>query len=382
MHFFDKQVGKKRTLIKLISVIILISSCNFSYSADKIKVASIFAKSGIAAAGNLTAIVGIRFAIQEINRNGGILGKEVEIIEYDNQSTPLHSKKAAEEAVQEGVSAVLGANWSSHSQAMAAVLQEANIPMLAVFSTNPDVTRVGDYIFRVCFIDSFQGRIMANFAIQNLKARKAAIMVNSSSRYSEGLASYFREHFVAAGGQIVIEENYLQDEESFSPYLEKIIPVKPDVIFVPGHIVDSGRIIKQARDIGLTVPILGGDGWATSMYDHAGSALDGNYFSGHWHEKNTTEKSREFVNNYSESSEIPMDGGTALAYDAVYLFANAVRNAGSFTPSKIRDALAATHEFIGVTGSITFDEFGDPVKPGIITKFDKGSILYVQSVTP
>lgn len=382
MSFFHERLFRSTTIAWAVTVFFLVLASNSSEAAEKIKIASIFAQSGVAAAGNLSAIQGVRFAVDELNKQGGLLGKELEVIEIDNHSTALYSRQAAEQAIKEGAVVVIGANWSSHSLAIAPILQEAQIPMISTFSTNPDVTLVGDYIFRVCFIDSFQGRIMANFAKQELHARKAAILINSSSRYSEGLADHFNKHFVAQGGQVVLEENYIQEIEDFSPYLEKVIAHQPDVLFVPGHIIDSALIIKQVREAGFTRPVLGGDGWGDSMYKYAGSALEGNYFSGHWHEEITAKKSRDFVKKYHENSKITADGGTALAYDAVCLFADAVRRAGTLDPAKIRDALATTDGFIGVTGKIAFNEFRNPVKPGIINKFDKGQIVYLKTILP
>ncbi|WDP92151.1 MAG: ABC transporter substrate-binding protein [Desulfobacter sp.] len=368
---------------RIIIIISLIITATFSQAAETVKIASIFAKTGKAAAGNLSAITGVRFAVRQLNQQGGLLGKTVEIIEYDNHSTSLHSKKAAQKAAEAGVAAVFGANWSSHSMAMAPVLQAARIPMLAIYSTNPAVTRAGDFIFRVCFIDSFQGRIMSNFAFRDLKARTAAVLINASQKYSEGLADFFIRDFQAKGGKILFKADYLHDATDYSPPLEAIVTLKPDVVFVPGNIVDSALIIKQARDMGLEIPFLGGDGWGTSMYDHAGAALHGAYFTVHWHEENQAPQSRHFVTEYYRNfKKPPVDSGTALAFDAVFLFADAVKRAGSIEPEKVRPALAATRDFNGITGKIAFNEGRDPVKSAIILKFDDGKTRYVKTVQP
>jgi branched-chain amino acid transport system substrate-binding protein len=351
-------------------------------AAEKIKVGSIFAKSGPATIGGQSAIEGIRFAVQELNDNGGVRGKQIQIVEIDNQSTALGSKLAAEKAVEEDVVIVFGANWSSHSIAMAPVLQRARIPMISPFSTNPDVTQVGDYIFRVCFIDPFQGRIMASFATRHLKAKTAAILTNASGRYSEGLSEYFRQHFVFLGGKVVFSADYLYNTEDFTIHLKEIVKLKPDVVFVPGHIIDSGRIIKQSRGMGIKVPILGGDGWGDAMYDHAGAALDDAYYSDHWHENNENAKSLRFVKNFREEFKSKENAGTALAYDAVYLFADAAARASSLDPTEIRNALAKTDQFEGITGRISFNEFGDPIKPAVIWKYLQGKSMYIKTVEP
>lgn len=366
--------------IMIVSCLVL--SASFSEAAEKVTIASIFGKTGPSAHGNKGTIEGIRFAVQELNQQGGLLGKQVEILEYDNQSTPLHSKLAAEKAVKAGVIAVFGANWSSNSLAMAPVLQAAKIPMISPFSTNPDVTIVGDYIFRICFIDSFQGPVMARFAFQDLKAKTAAILINANSRYSEGLAEFFNQCFKKQGGKILFKANYLQDADDFTSYLRKIKRLHPDIVFVPGHNADSVRIIKQARESGLSVPFLGGDGWGNEMYEYAGSAIHGNFYSGHWHKDNENKKSRRFVEKYKKKFGKIEKSGPALAYDVVFLFADAVRRADSLEPAKVRDALMATRNFNGVTGNITFNHNGDPIKPAVILKFDKGTSVYVKTVAP
>ncbi len=363
-------------------VILPVSAGWTSPPPGPIKVAAIFAKTGKAAAGNLNSFEGIRFAVGKLNQKGGILGQKIELMEFDNHSTPMHSKKAAQKAVESGVSIVFGANWSSHSMAMAKVLEKARIPMIAIYSTNPDVTRVGNYIFRVCFIDPFQGRIMSNFAFQDLKARTASVLINTSGRYSEGLADYFIRDFKAKGGKILFKEGYLHDTLNFSLLLEKIIPLKPDVVFVPGNILDSARIIKQARESGLMAPFLGGDGWGDSMYAHAGEALEGAFFSVHWHQDMDSNKNRQFVKEYRNFSKVPVDSGTALAYDAVFLFAHAAKRAHSVEPERVRQALAATRDFKGIAGNITFNEHRNPIKPAVILKFGSKSPVFVKAVNP
>ena len=311
-----------------------------------------------------------------------MLCKTIQLLEFDNASTALGSKLAAQKAVKAGVKAVFGASWSSNSLAMAPVLQAAKIPMISPYSTNPDVTLVGDYIFRVCFIDSFQGKVMANFAFQDLKAITAAVLTNASSRYSTTLSKIFTQSFKELGGKVLFEEMYLQDTDDFHTYLNKIKLLQPDILFVPGHNINSARIIKQTRDIGIKIPILGGDGWGTSMYEFAGSALHGNYYSGHWHKNSKNSKSQLFVKKYQKEIGKVDRGGPALAYDTVSLYADAVRRAGSFQPSKVQEALAATKAFKGVTGDIIFNKNGDPIKPAVILKFDNGTSIYVKTINP
>lgn len=360
---------------------LMICNASLSFGGQTIKVASVFSKTGTAALDNLSAMKGVRFAVEEINRNGGVLGRQMELIEFDNKSTALGSKISAKKAVESGVVTVFGANYSNHSLAMASILQEAGIPMISPYSTHPAVTLTGNYIFRVCYTDSFQAAIIANFAFKDLEAKTAGVLVNANRTYCEGLADSFAEHFSKLGGRVVFTSNYLDQTADFIPLIEKIKILHPDVVFLPGYIKDSGFIIKQARHEGVTTPFVGADGWNNSMYETVGNVIEGNYFSNQWHPDGPGTKNREFVEKYKKRSE-SLNPGSALGEDCVFLFADAVTRAGSFEPAKIRDAIAATVNFQGVTGLISFDENGDPVKSAVILKFDKGTSVYVKTVSP
>ncbi|MDM8524926.1 ABC transporter substrate-binding protein [Desulfococcaceae bacterium HSG8] len=343
--------------------------------------AAVFAKTGKGGKDGSKFLEAVRFPIEEINKQGGLLGKHIELIEFDNKSEPLTSKISAVKAVKAGVSAVIGAVWSSNSLAMAPVLQKAGIPMISPASTNPDVTLVGNYIFRTCFIDPFQGAVMANFAIQDLGAKTAVVLNNANSSYSVGLAKVFTQRFRELGGKIPWEGDYLDEETDFSLLLKKIKTIKPDVGFVPGRSTDSALIISQARKMGLSAIFLGGDSWNENMYDYAGKGLHGNYCSDHWHPKIPDKVSQDFVKQYKEKYG-GVFGRHALCYDTVHILADAIRRANSSEPDHIRDALAETKNFHGVTGKITMNKNGDPVKPAVILKFDKGTVIYVRSVEP
>lgn len=199
----------------LIVTILLFFNISFLEAAETVRVASIFGKTGPGAFANKATIEGVRFAVRELNRQGGLLGKQIELLEFDNKSSAIHSKLVAQKAVKDEVIAVFGANWSSNSLAMAQVLQAAKIPMISPLATNPDVTLVGNYIFRVCFIDSFQGTVLAKFALQDLNVQTAAILINASARYSEDLAQFFKQYFEKQGGKIVFQAHYLQDTDDF-----------------------------------------------------------------------------------------------------------------------------------------------------------------------
>lgn len=363
-----------------ISMIIPLSAM----AAEPIKVAAIFPKSGDGIANSVFSFRGVSLAAEEINAQGGILGRQMEIIELDNRTTPIGSKIAASKAVRHDVTAVIGAGWSSNSLAMAPILQKAGIPMITSVSTNPKVTLEGNYIFRVCFTDPFQGKIMAQFAIQDLSTQTAVIMTKIDSDYSMGVSQYFKDAFLREKGKILAEEKYLRQTMDFTDSLEKIRALKPDAVYVPGHSRDSSFLIRQAAKLGIRTHFLGGDGWDIAMLKFAGKAAEGNYYSHHWHSEVPYPSSRKLLADYYRkygkgfvSSMCP------LAYDAVMVLADAIRRAQSTDRKQIRDALASTKAFKGATGTITFDENGDPLnKEGVILTFADGKVAFVKSVKP
>jgi len=263
---------------------------------------------------------------------------------------------------------------------MAPVLQEAGIPMVATTSTNPQVTAVGDCIFRACFTDDFQGRVLARFALEELQARTAVLMTNTDNAYSTALARYFREPF-ARRGRVLAELEYLQETSDFRVQLEQVLRLAPDVLFVPGYHRDSGFIIKQARAMGITATGLGGDGWDEAMYEYAGDSLEGAYYSEQWHHLLPEQRNRAFVEDFARRHGLPRAGLTALSYDAAGLVIDAIRRAGPEpAPAAIRAALAATRAYPGITGDITFDAQGDPIgKPAVILRWTGGRAVYHRS---
>ncbi len=357
------------------------------FGAEPVRIAAIFPETGEAvqsAIGGVSPeLLGTRQAVKELNRQGGLLGKQLLLIEYDNKSTALGSKTAALQAIKDGVIAVIGSSWSSLSLGMAPVLQAARIPMIAPISTSPEVTLVGNYIFRACFIDTFQGSVMADFARTDLRARTAVVFTNTGEVYCMDLAKFFISQFTRGGGKILWEGDYLADATDFTPLLKKLQHLNPDVIFLPGMPRDSGFIIKQARKMGITTKFLGGDGWGGEMYDYGGKMIEGNYFCAHWHTQSSGEKSRLFVKASQDLYGPDMFQGIALSYDAVMLLADAVKRARSIEPAKIKDALADTKAFTGITGEITFDENRNPInKSAVILKFENGATRYVKTINP
>ncbi len=349
-------------------------------SAPPIRIAAVFAKSGEAAEDNLELFEAVRFAVDEFNAKGGLHGRAVELREYDNHSTPIQSRLAARQAVQDGNVAVIGASWSSHSLAMAPYLQKMKIPMISPDSTHPDVTAAGDFIFRACFIDPFQGQALARFAYDQLKAHTAVIVRNITSDYSLGLSEEFSKRFARQGGHVNAVLNYKSQQQDFRDILTHVRQLNPDVLFIPGH-AESGFIVRQAQEMGIQAIMLGGDGWPyRQFYANGGQDLKTGYYSAHWNKQLPTQASQRFIHEYKKVYDVT--DFAAIAYDAACLLLNAISNATTPTPQDIRDALAQTHDFHGVTGDITFNQQGDPQKQVIIMKISDGRPSFYALVKP
>lgn len=357
-----------------------------SVFAESVKIAAIFAKNGLAAGSNDKYFRGTVLAVREINETGGVLGRDVELIELDNKSTLQGSRQAALEAIRRDVIAVIGAGWSSHSLAMAPLLQEAGIPMITPGSTNPEVTRIGDHIFRTCFTDAFQGRVMARFARKELGAETAFILKNVSSHYSLDLAGFFKDDFSSLGGKVPWEGRYKEKDLDFMEVLKPIRDFRPDVVFLPGYVRDSALILKQAFSMGIDTPFLGGDGWSWSgqMRELAGDILEGNYYCSHWHEDADFGNRGPLETFYKlNDREKRTYFGSLSSYDAVTVLIEAIRTAGGLDRKKIRDALASTRNFQGTLGDITFDENRNPVnRRAVVLKFEGGRSVLVKTVKP
>jgi branched-chain amino acid transport system substrate-binding protein len=330
-----------------------------------VEIGVIVAQSGKAEDYGHAAIRGAQMAVNEINEKGGVCGHLLQLVLFDNKSTALNSKEAATKAVLRKVAGVVGAVWSTHSLAMAPVFQQHGIPMISPGSTAPEVTQSGDYIFRTCYTDKFQGKLMADFAYHSTQYRRAAVLTNISETYCRILARYFTVNFEANGGKVVYEAGYKGLANDYQDILAPITSLKPDVVFVPGYSQDSGLIIKQARKLGIDAVFMGGDAWETVVAEYAGSALKGSYYSTFWHPKVTYPRNRKFVDRYrSVYGTGQISAYAPLAYDAVWLLADAIRRSKSLNPKKIRQALAATQNFQGATGRFSFNADGDPVSKG------------------
>ena len=327
---------------------------------------------------------GARLAIDELNQSGGVLGVPLSLLVEDDRNEPAEAASAVSKLItRDHVVALIGENASSRSLAAAPIAQSYRVPMISPSSTNVEVTKKGDYIFRACFTDEAQGRALAAFARRSLRASAAALLVDARSDYSVGLAEAFRKGFTAAGGRIVAELKYSEGDSDFSGQLTAIAALSPEVLFVPGYYTDAGLIARQARGLGLNAVLLGGDGWdSPRLAEIGGAALEGAYFSNPFSVDEPSPTVSAFVSAYAKAYGTPPDGIAALSYDSARLLADAIRRAGSTEGKRVRDALAATADFPGVTGTISFDADRNPVKPVLILKIEKGKFRYVESVPP
>jgi len=327
---------------------------------------------------------GVEMAVDEINKAGGVMGRKVRVIVEDDQGEPNKAATVVSKLVnQDKVHAVLGEVASSNSLAAAPKAQEARVPMISPSSTNPNVTQVGDYIFRVCFIDPFQGDVMAKFAANNLKAKSAAILYDFNSDYSRGLREFFTRSFKASGGQIVAEQSYTQGDRDFSGQLTQIRAANPDVIYVPGYYGEVGVIANQTKQLGIKAPLLGGDGWdSPQLWQLGGAALNGDYISNHYSVDDPMPAVQKFVSEYKARYNILPDALAALGYDSMRVLADAITRAGSTDSAKLRDAIAATKNFPGITGTITIDKDRNSVKSAVVLKLQDGKFVYDTTIYP
>ncbi len=327
---------------------------------------------------------GLMLAVKEINAAGGVKGKKIEVKWLDDAGKTQEAGLAVTRLITENhVVAIIGEVASSLSLAGGRVAQQKGIPMISPSSTNPDVTDLGDMIFRVCFIDPFQGYVGAKFARENLKAQKAAILYDQAQAYSQGLRVEFKKSFIKLGGEIVTEQAYSGGDSDFSAQLTTIRDTKPDVIYLPGYYTDVGNTVLQARKLGLPQPFLGGDGWdSAQLAKIAGSAIEGSYYSNHYSHEETRPAVQNFVKKYKEDFGAVPDGLAALGYDAMVILADAMKRAPSLGGKDLAKAISETKDFSAVTGIITIDEHRNPRKPAVVVMMKGGQPTYVTTIEP
>ena len=373
-------------------VLLMLMACNKpvgdagggSAGGGTIKVGEFASLTGKEAAFGQSSHKGTALAIEEINAAGGVLGRKLQHIFEDNQSKQGESATIASKLItRDNVVALLGEVASGRSLEAAPTCQKFKIPMISPSSTNPKVTEMGDYIFRVCFIDPFQGTVMATFAKKTLKVNQVALLTDVSAPYSVGLAKYFKERFTADGGSIVLEQKFSSGDKDFKAQLTAIKAAGPQAIFVPCYYTEAGLIASQARQLGLTVPLFGGDGWeAPELLQIGGAALEGCYYSTHYSPEDSSSAVQNFVKKFKAKYNETPDAMAALGYDSAFVLADAMKRAGSTDGTKVRDALAVTKDFSGVTGKTTIDAHRNATKPAVIIAIKDGKFKYVETIAP
>jgi len=347
---------------------------------DKVRVGVFVSLTGGTAGYGLSSMNGFRMAAEEINSRGGVGGRQVELLVEDTRSDALETARVVRRLVGErNVHALLGEVVSSRSLVAAPIAQAAGVAMLTPSSTNPEVTEHGEYVFRSCYTDPFQANALARFAADGLRARRAALLIDRSQAYSVELADLFREAFARRGGQVVSEQPYSEGEEDFTQQLMQAGSASPDVIFVPGYYREAGMIARRAKELGIDAPLVGGDGWdSPGLYHIGGEYLRGSFFSNHFSVDDRDPAVQTFVEDYIGLYGYPPDAFAATAYDATRILLHAVRDAGSLDRRRIRDALASTAGFKGVTGTITLGPDRNAIKPIVIIRIETGGLYAVQ----
>ncbi len=372
-------------LLATLALLATVAAPLLAAANDPIKVGHYGSLTGKDAAFGVATGKGVRLAIEEINAQGGVLGRKLEYLVEDIQSKQGESATAVKKLIsRDKVTVMIGANASANSLEAAPICQNAKIPMMAISSTNERVTTIGDYIFRICFIDPFQGAVLAKFAHGSLKAKRVALLTATNSPYSVGLSAVMRERFTALGGEIVAEQKYAEGDKDFRAQLTAIRTARPDVIAATGFYSEAALICIQARSLGLNIPLIGGDGWeAPQLTELGGKAVEGTYYCTYFSADNHAPEVQAFVKRYQArwNNEKP-EGVAALGYDAMFVIADAMKRSGATEGPKLRDAIAATKNFAGVTGKTTIDAKRNSEKAAVMLTVKNGRTEFFEQVVP
>ncbi len=371
-----------RGLALLAFALLGVAAC--SQNENVIRIGVFNSLTGGTATFGISSTNGIKMAAEEWNAKGGLLGKQIQLIVEDDQSKPEEAAMVVTKLVnQNRVAAILGEVASSRTLAGAPIAQKAGIPLITPASTNPKVTKVGSYIFRVCYTDSFQGAVCARFAVQKLGLKRLAILTDVKNDYSIGLADYFKRDAVLLGGEIVSEESYSEGDTDFRAQLTSIKGANPEVIFVPGYYTEAGLIAKQVAEQNMNVKLIGGDGWdSPRTVEIGGAAVEGAFFCNHYSAEDTSQMVRTFVANHVKKYGYVPDAMAPLSYDAAELLFDAIQRAGSIDGAKIRDAIAQTKDFPGVCGNITIDAERNARKAAVMLQINQGKLKVYDVIQP
>jgi branched-chain amino acid transport system substrate-binding protein len=366
------------------AAIFLTSGCNKG-GGDEILIGEYGSLTGPNATFGISSTNGLKLAVEELNNSGGLLGKKVKLITYDDQGKPSEAQTVVQRLIKnDNVVAVIGEVASSNSKAGAPICQQSKIPMISPASTNPEVTAIGDYIFRVCFIDPFQATVVSKFILNTLKLKKVALLKDVKNAYSTGLSDFFEKEFKNMGGEIVEVQSFSAGDKDFKAQLTSLKAKNPEAIFIPAYYTDVNLISIQAREIGLTCPLIGSDGWESEKLTEgkAKDALEGCYFSTHVSTENPDPKIQEFIKKYKAKYNAMPDAMAFLAYDAGLILFEAIKKAGVTDPEKVKNELAKIKDFSGVTGKISINEQRNAVKPAVILEIKGGEFKFKETVQP
>lgn len=382
-----------KTCLALVAALAMVAGCKngggetAKPASDEIVIGEYGSMTGSEANFGQSTHNGVTIAIEEINAAGGIKGKKVKLVHYDDQGKTSEVGTAVTRLItNDNVLAIIGEVASSLSLAGGQIAQQHGVPMVSPSSTNPKVTETGDYVFRVCFIDPFQGYVMARFATdakdkQGLGIKNVAILIDQRQAYAQGLAKNFEESLVKLGGTVVGKESYQGGDQDFSAQLTNIKGKNPEAIYIPGYYTDVANIAKQARGIGIKVPLLGGDGWE-SVAEMGVEALNGTYYSNHYSADEPRAEVKNFVEKYTKKHGRTPDSLAALGYDAMMLIKNAIERAPTVDRKNVRDMLAATKDFQGVTGKISMDASRNATKPAVVLRIEGKTTKAATSISP
>lgn len=351
---------------------------------SQIKIGAVSCISGQLSTFGVSSIRGARMAVEEINAKGGVLGQSIELVVDDNDSKAGETARIARKFLsQDHVVAILGDLTSSSTMEAAPLAQEAKVPLLTPTATAIAVTKVGDYVFRSCFTDPFTGRIMARFALEHLRARRGVILTDVKQDYSIGVSAELSSYYRQKGGQILQEFSFSSGDTDFRAQLSSLKSLQPDVVFVPAYYTEAALILREARQLGVKAAFVGGEGWdSPSLISVAGKSAEGSFYTDHFSPDDPEPLVQTFVQDYKTKYGAAPDALAALWYDGARLLVDAIRRAGSVEPAKIRDALATTKNFPGVTGNISLDERRNASKPGVIVTIANGHVKMAERVEP
>lgn len=379
MNTFNKSI-----FTGVVALSLALVGCTKKDSANEIVIGHFGSMTGGEATFGQSTDEGIKLAVEEVNAAGGIQGKKVKLVTMDDEGKAEQAAAVVTRLIkQDGVIAILGEVASSRSLAAAPIAQSNKIPMITPSSTNPKVTEVGDYIFRTCFIDPFQGTVMAKFATETIKAKKVAILRDVKSDYSVGLADFFAAKLKELGGEVIADASYQSGDLDFKAQLTQIKSKNPEAIFIPGYYTEVGLIARQARDLGIKAPLLGGDGWDSPKLSEIGQkAVDGGYFSNHYSNESTDPVAVDFMKRFNARFGKNPDGLSAAGYDSAKVLFAAMAAAKDLKPESIKEQIAKIKDHAGVTGKITIDEKRNATKSAVVVQVQGALNKFVTTINP